>query len=158
MQGHKDLLRCCHCWGSSGSTVGMSCYAKKPLLYLLKAIMKLPKVQDTSKRPGVPFTCKCKNSKSYSWRQRVRQKCKCQTLGKYSQKQCVPGSTHPNWSFLGARDNHPGETTQNCFNVRKKSFLQHCYLVKKTAAVWKMDHMKDGQQPPDTVWPSKILP
>lgn len=120
MQRHKGPLHCCHWWGSSGSTLWMSCYAKKPLLYLFKAIMKLPKVQDTSKRPRVPFTCKCKNRKSYNWRQRVRQKCKCQTSANTAKSSvCLAPSTQID-AFLAQEITSPGETTWNCFNVWKK--------------------------------------
>lgn len=120
MQGHKDLLHRCHWQGSSGSPLWMSCYAKEPLLYLLKATMKLPKVQETSKRPRVPFTCKCKNRKSYSWRQRVRQKCKCQTLANRAKSSvCLAQSTQTE-AFLAQEIISPGKTTWNCFNVRKR--------------------------------------
>lgn len=144
MQRHKGPLHCCHWWGSSGSTLWMSCYAKKPLLYLFKAIMKLPKVQDTSKRPRVPFTCKCKNRKSYNWRQRVRQKCKCQTSANTAKSSvCLAPSTQTE-AFLAQEITSPGETTWNCFNVWKKNpFCNTAVLSRKLLwhgrwIIWKM--------------------
>lgn len=144
MQGHKDLLRCSHWWGSSGSTVWMSCYAKKPLLYLLKAIMKLPKVQDTSNRPRAHFTCKCKNRKSYSWRQRVRQKSKCQTLANAAKSSVCLAPCTQTEAFLAQEIISPVETTWNCFKVRKKNpFCNTAILSRKLLwygswITWKM--------------------
>lgn len=107
--------------------------------------MKLPKVQDTRKRPRVPFTCKCKNRKSYNWRQKVRQKCKCQTLDKYSQKLCVClAPCTQTEAFLAQEIISPGETTWNCFNIRKKNaFCNTAVLSRKLLwygrwIIWKM--------------------
>lgn len=73
--------------------------------------------------------------------------------GKRSQKQCVPGSMHPNWRFLGLRVNLSWrERVWNHFNIRKKNpICNPGILWRKHVVVLKMDHMKGGQQPTESL-------
>lgn len=105
-------------------------------------------MQDNSKRPRVPFTCKCKNRKSYNWRQRVRQKHKCQILANAAKSSVCLAPCTQTEAFLAQEVTCPGERMWNHFSVRKKIlFVTLLSCEEKMLWYWRWIIWKTGNSP-----------